>query len=243
MIIYCDMKVVEQEFAKFIGNSESNIKEYIDNAYIENLEVYLDNIEANLKGALDQTYRYTKALIGEECFNQIAYLYVRENIATSGNLDDYGQFFSQLVGRKLSDQLPYIEDIVKLEWLLQLAINEEDNDINNSDLLSHDELEKIQFRLHPAIYYFRSQYPIYDIWQLLIGEFVKEINYKAKGQNICILKRGCEPLVTNISNQEYDFIENINNKRNLLEILNIIGEQKLFEEIMAKFINDIIPVF
>jgi len=234
-------KVIEQEFAKFIGKRESNIKEYIDSAYVENLEIYLNNIEENLKGALDQTYQYTKILIGEECFNQIAYLYVRENIATSGNLDDYGKSFSQLVCRKLSNQLPYIEDIVKLEWLLQLTINEEDNNINNSDLFSNDKLEKTKFRLHSAIYYFRSKYPIYDIWQLLIGESIKEINYKAKGQNIYILKRGCKSLVTNISNQEYEFIENINKKRNLLDILNIIGDQKLFEEIMMKFINDIVP--
>lgn len=247
MIIYCttvSMKnnIIEQEFAKFLnGNTGSNIQEYIDDSFVENLSIYYNNVTENLISALTQTYQYTKILIGEECFNQIAMLYVAETPATSGNLDDYGASFDKFIQQKLAKQIPYIKDITKVEWSLQLSAYEVDNNLDNGLLLSKNELEDIKFSLHPAIYYFRSNYPIYNIWKLLTGESTEGINYKAAGQNICIVKEGCRSLVTNISNQEYAFIDNINKKKHLLDILNIIGNQEEFERILIKFMNYIIP--
>lgn len=235
---------IQKDFADYINNNNDIIKTYITTDYYQNLTIYSNNVVQNLTDILDQTYQYTKLLIGEECFSQLTELYIQEHTATSGNLDDYGENFANFINEKLSGKLPYIKDISMIEWMLQLSMNQVNNYTDNSKIMSNnaEELAQIKFKLHPATFFFQSNYAIYDIWQLVTekSNFTENINYQLKKENIAIIKQGCSPIVTPISMQEYSFLSMISDHHTLLDIFNMLEENtELFQKILLKFINHI----
>ena len=236
-----DQKKLEEEFKNYLDNKPSNIDAYIKENFSDNLSIYNNNITQNLKSVLKHTYQNTQKLIGDECFAQIATEYVFNNPATSGNLDDYGAGFCDFIYQKLSSKLPYVKDIAKIEWMLQLSMNENDNFTDNSTLLSSltpDELAELRPKLHPSVNMLKSNYPIYQIWQLLIGKSSQNINYNDGGEYICITKQSYLPSIDKISMKEYNFLEALTRNKSLLEIFEILEDD--FQIILAKFINQIL---
>ena len=112
--------------------------------------------------------------------------------SASGDLNRYGDVFFQLL-QSLPEtaELPYLADVAKLEWSVQLAENSRDHTpfpIEKLIAVAPEHYPNLQFFLNPSVYLQSSIYPIADIWQAnqRDGDGVVELH---TGKFYCLIYR------------------------------------------------------
>lgn len=139
-------------------------------------EIYRTNYLETHVAALADTYSTVLHLVGEEYFRQIACSYVRKFRSDSGDLNDYGAHFADHIASILprlpkGETLPYLSDIAALDWAWfeVLRSPKATNDwlaklsASNPELWEHT-------KATPACRWMKSEFPIYQIWQLSQGK-------------------------------------------------------------------------
>lgn len=104
----------------------------------ELLDIYRNNLYQNLTNALSVTYPKTRQKIGSKKFTQKCEKFIKENRSQSGNLDDYGEGFGDIV-----------------EWLRlrsYLALDTKVLDIKKLQKLPPEKLLNLKFKLHPSCF-------------------------------------------------------------------------------------------
>ena len=133
------------------------------------LNIYRQTIFHSLHNALSTSYPVIGKLVGAEFFRFLAKQYIQHYPSVSGDLNRYGDVFFQLL-QSLPEtaELPYLADVAKLEWSVQLAENSRDHTpfpIEKLIAVAPEHYPDLQFFLHPSVNLLSSLYPIADIWQ------------------------------------------------------------------------------
>jgi hypothetical protein len=133
------------------------------------LNIYRQTIFHSLGNALSTSYPVISKLVGAEFFRLLTKQYIQHYPSVSGDLNRYGDVFFQLL-QSLPEtaELPYLADVAKLEWSVQLAENSRDHTpfpIEKLIAVAPEHYPDLQFFLHPSVNLLSSLYPIADIWQ------------------------------------------------------------------------------
>lgn len=89
--------------------------------------VYRNNVIVSLVAALAETFPVLRRLVGDEFFDAMAALHVREHPPTSPVLADYGAGFAGwLEGFAPAQALPYLPDMARLEHARVMAFHAAD---------------------------------------------------------------------------------------------------------------------
>lgn len=135
----------------------------------QRLQVYRNNMQSALIGALRGVYPVTERLVGEEFFTAAAFAYLKGNPSHSGNIQDYGGAFPQFLGGfEPAASLPYLGDVAALEWRrLQTAVAPPHVPMDVAALAAVPaELQpELHFRHQPAARAFCSRFPVLTIWE------------------------------------------------------------------------------
>ena len=111
-------------------------------------KIYHNNFMATHTKALREIYPAVYTLIGQDCFENIAAVYIPQNLSNSYKLQDYGRKFSDFLKDFVPlASLPYLSDVAHLEWAIHEIFYEKD------DMLS-------------ATRFVSSAYPVLSIWEL-----------------------------------------------------------------------------
>jgi hypothetical protein len=133
------------------------------------ISVYRGSVYGNLTAALNDTFPVTRKLLGEKFFDAMALRYFRAHPPASPHLADLGQYFAAFVGDfpPLKD-LPYIPDMVQLEWLWHCSFHAADAvnwDAASLALLMPERQVGVRFVLQPGLYRMRTSYALDTLWQ------------------------------------------------------------------------------
>jgi hypothetical protein len=149
-------------------------------------KIYHNNFIATHFKALQIVYPSIQKLIGEECFENIAEVYISKNISDSYGLQEYGKDFSGFL--KNFDPLktlPYLSDIARLEW----AIHE------------------IYYQTETETRFVSSDYPILSIWELCREQnSEKTLDLSIGGENILISKKSQDIIFKKLNKTEEMFL-------------------------------------
>jgi len=105
--------------------------------------VYKNNHKLGLTKTLIHTYPVLYRLLGEACFRGVAGLYIHHHHSESPNLEDYGGFFPEFIRHlALIETVPYLADVVELEWAVHRVMIGPDNVEFDWQTLSSVPLEK-----------------------------------------------------------------------------------------------------
>lgn len=137
---------------------------------VRRVQVYRNNVHANLCGALEAAYPVLRRLTGEDFFRQTAKAYVKAVPSRSGDLHAYGaglaQWLAQLPGVA---ELAYLADVARLEWACHEVLHAADAPPLSLVSLASVPAERhhtLRFTLHPATALLHSAYPLLRIWQV-----------------------------------------------------------------------------
>lgn len=136
---------------------------------MKRFNVYRNTMHASLAAALAARYPVIQRLLGEDFFQAMALLFIRQQPPSSPILAQYGEHLAPfLEDFEPAQDWPYLPDMARLEWLRNLAYHAADAasaDITALAAIAPERLGDACLHLHPAAHWIASDYPILAMWQ------------------------------------------------------------------------------
>lgn len=134
------------------------------------LAAYQRGIFGNLFHALVTSYPVTCRIVGLPFFREAARNYILAYPSLSGDLNDYGgHFASFLADYPHAQELPYLADVARLEWLVQAVLYSAEAWPADLSVLAGTPPERfgeLLFDLDPCCARLDSPWPLGDIWRV-----------------------------------------------------------------------------
>ncbi len=175
------------------------------------LRVYRHHVEQSLVAALAATFSTVQAVVGEDFFRAMAKRYVAADLPRQPVLAEYGAGFPVFIaGYEPAAALPYLADVARLDWALNLAFHSPaTNHLTAADLssLPAARVAELALALAPGAAVLRSSYPIDRIWQVSQpGAADETVDLGAGGVNLLVLRREGDAAFVGLSEAEGAFL-------------------------------------
>lgn len=160
------------------------------------LAIYRNNVLANYRKALHETYPVILQLIGADCFDQAADAYARATPSLSGDLYDFGARFGDfLASDPPTRALAYLPDVARLEWLIEAsdrAPQAPPLDLARLAAVPPQRLADLCFMLEPSARLFAAPYPVLRIWQVnqTGHDGDQAVDLDSGGASLLVIRRG-----------------------------------------------------
>lgn len=132
------------------------------------LRVHANNTRLTLTDALSKTFSVVAALTGPAFFDGLAAHYIEFDPPKSAALIDWGASFADfLAGFEPAQQLPYLPDMARLEWAVNVSFHAADTPpLDGAALGAIDpaRLAESTLPLHGAAQLLKAAWPVDDIW-------------------------------------------------------------------------------
>lgn len=152
--------------------------------------IYRHNTEQNHLEALRTTYPAVSALVGDAFFEQTAARYRSTHPSRSGNLQAFGDHFSEfLTSLQNTQQLPYLSDVAQLEWLRRratLAAEAKPLTLAEVDSMLAKVDGPVRMILHPSMQRLVSPHPVLTIWQYAIHPSSEHLTLPESGERVVL---------------------------------------------------------
>jgi hypothetical protein len=133
------------------------------------LRIYRNHAFATLGAVLEGTFPVVCRLVDKRFFAYAAHEYLREHPPNSRCLVEYGADFADfLAGFEPCKDLPYLADVARFEWMLNMAATVREAaplPIEAFAAVPPEKAACLAVRLQPSVSYFASGWPIDAIWQ------------------------------------------------------------------------------
>jgi hypothetical protein len=160
--------------------------------------IHRNHAFSTLGDALQGTFPVVCRLVDKRFFAYAAHEYLREHPPHSRCLVEYGADFADfLAGFAPCKKLPYLPDVARFEWALNIAGTvREATPLEPTSLASipSQEAAYVVLRLQPSLSYVASPWPIDAIWQANREHEVPSIDLESGGSCLEIRRAG-EPVV------------------------------------------------
>lgn len=154
--------------------------------------VYRNNVYVSLIDALANRFPMAVRLVGEEFFRAMARTYVEQDPPRSPVLLRYGAGFPDFVSAfPPAAPVPYLADVMRLEWAWHAAYHAADADPLPLAELSAavERAAAARVELHPSLHVVRSPYPVITIWEIAAREGENEpARLPADGEDALVVR-------------------------------------------------------
>jgi uncharacterized protein len=168
------------------------------------MAVYRANVHANWSGALAGAYPVARRIIGEAFFDAMTRDYARAFPSTSGDLHEYGARLALfLTAYAEAQDLPYLPDVARLEWLAHRAHYA-------ADAAPFDLSRPTEVRLAPACALLESHWPLARIWEAhQEGGDPAAVDLQAGPDRVLVRRKGWRVTVSTLRPGEHRFLERL----------------------------------
>lgn len=158
-------------------------------------DVYRNNVAVSLTDALATGFPTIAKLIGEENFNAIAGIFLRQSPPASPLMMHYGAGFPDFL-RDFEPlaHLGYLGDVAELELALRHSYHAADAPPIAADALASvppEQLGEVTFAFAPAVSLLRSPWPLHAIWAFNMQNGPKP---EAVAQDVIIIRPEFDPV-------------------------------------------------
>lgn len=133
------------------------------------LDVYRNNVLSSLRSVLRDTFPAVCRLVDQRFFDYAADHFVRAQPPRQPCLDSYGQDFPDfLAAFPPCQDLVYLADVARLEWLLHSAAIAPELPPLQPTALAHVDathVSSLVLMLQPSYFYLESRWPVDRIWR------------------------------------------------------------------------------
>ncbi len=218
-------------FAEFMESGQNEkLADYCDlGTNLEFFNIYRNGYYRAAIDSLVSNYPTILALLGDDYFRSLAKHYVTEFPPCVGSLVGYGhEFASFLAEHDVSQQLPYLSDIARLDraWLnVYFAAENAPITVDEiSTLMGRvDDIAMHQLVLCTAIDIVSLDYAVTPVWQKLkeTGRLNTAIEVIKRPEYVLLWRQHSEVLIRPITSVEFNFLSGLNAGLNLEEAAEI----------------------
>jgi hypothetical protein len=186
------------------------------------LRVYRHHVFHSLTSALAATFTTVKALVGEAFFRDLARAFVASAMPTQPVLSEYGEDFAGFIGGYApAAGLPYLSDVGRLDWALNVAFHSSlEPRLAAVDLatIPVELLPTKSIALAPGAAIIRSVFPLDRIWAAARpGASDDTVDADASDACLLVLRRPDDAGFVGLSAGEASFLEALAGGRTLEE--------------------------
>lgn len=165
--------------------------------------VYRNNIFASLTATLRARFPVVERLVGEEFFAAVARVFIARHPPCSPVLLEYGAGFAGFLETfEPAEQLPYLPDVARLEWLRNVAYHATDRTpLDPAELarIPAEDLAAVSFELHPSAGLLTSPYPAVGIWETNTHDSeVRVIAADAGGEDALVVRPAFDVVIVRL---------------------------------------------
>ncbi len=139
----------------------------------DRLGIYRNTSAGVLVTALRLAFPAVRHVVGPEFFEGAARLFAAEAPPRSAWLDAYGADFPQFLAQLAqAASVPYLPDLARLEWTVNLVLHAADADaleLARLATLGDAELEDLRLAPHPAAQLLRCGFPADAVWHAVLA--------------------------------------------------------------------------
>ncbi len=168
------------------------------------MAVYRANVFGNWGAALGGAYPVVRRIVGAQFFDAMARDYARAHPSQSGDLHEYGaQLAGFLEAYAHTQDLPYLPDVARLEWLAHRACYA-------ADTAPFDFSRPTEVRLAPACALLESEWPLTRIWAAhQEGGEPESVDLGAGPDRVLVHRPGWRVEVCSLRPGDYRFLQRL----------------------------------
>jgi hypothetical protein len=133
------------------------------------VQVYRNHVLTSLTDALETTFPVVCRLVDRRFFGFAADRYIRRSPPAGPCLFEYGETFPEfLASFPPCAGHPYLADVARLEWAMNVALHAEDVLAIAPDALGRvppEDVGRLRFHIDPSASWLRSPWPVDRIWR------------------------------------------------------------------------------
>ena len=178
------------------------------------LGIHRHHVLDSLASALAATFPTVQAVVGVDYFRGLARAFIGGSLPVQPVLTEYGADFPAFVaGHYVSRGLPYLADVARLDWALNLAFHAPAGDrLVAADLATvpADRLPALRLALAPGTALVGSPYPLDRIWRAAQpGAPADPVDLASGGVHLLVLRRPDDTAFVALSAGEATFARGI----------------------------------
>ncbi|MGC1889917.1 MAG: DNA-binding domain-containing protein, partial [Stellaceae bacterium] len=152
------------------------------------VRIYRNHAFATLGAVLEGTFPVVCRLVDKRFFAYAAHEYLREHPPHSRCLVEYGAEFADfLAGLEACNDLPYLADVARFEWALNVAATVREAcplKIEALAGIAPEGASLLKISLQPSVSYFASGWPIDAIWLANQRKEVRPVDLTSGGTTV-----------------------------------------------------------
>ncbi|WP_064601545.1 HvfC/BufC N-terminal domain-containing protein [Photobacterium sp. J15] len=179
------LRRLQQDFAAALHYQPSPVTDEITDGQFQAeqlIQIYRNNFIISLSEILEVVYPSVKAVVGEECFSQLARQHVLTCPLQQGDVSHYGEGLCDTIESQpeLSAAVPYLADLARLEWSLDLASRapaiEPSFPFHKLTQITEANLPTLKLVVPEPTYVLDSRYPVASLWQMITDDQIEPID-------------------------------------------------------------------
>lgn len=209
---------LQQSLLQAIYHRHDDVEQLLDGQRYtaeQQMNIYRNSIFGGLLKSLTEIYPVTRRLVGEDFFDALCQRYIARIPSTKPDINDYGQSLAEFTANfPPAMSLPYLVDVMQLEWAWHWALQCKDTPIGDLHTLldmDAETLSNITLVLPDSATLIRSAFPVLTIWQAnqpaQNGNAL--IDLTMGGQNILVWRHKVELRMDPLEVAETDFVHAI----------------------------------
>jgi hypothetical protein len=177
----------------------------------QRLRIHRHHVLESLGSALAATFPTVEAVVGAAFFRGLARAFIGRSLPSQPVLAEYGAGFPAFVaGHDAARDLPYLADVARLDWALNLAFHAPAGGrLAATDLapLPADQLPALRLRLAPGTVVVCSPFPLDRIWAASQPEAAADpVDLASGGVRLLVLRRPDDAAFVSLSAGEAAFV-------------------------------------
>jgi hypothetical protein len=186
------------------------------------LRIHRHHMLDSLAAALAATFPTVQAVVGADFFRGLARAFIGQSLPSQPVLAEYGAGFPAFIaGHDAARDLPYLPDVARLDWALNLAFHAPAGGrLAAADLaaMPADRLPLLRLSLAPGTVLVSSPYPLDRIWAASQpGAAADPVDLAAGGVSLLVLRRPEDAAFVRLSAGETAFVAGLGDRLSLEE--------------------------
>ena len=176
------------------------------------ISVYLGNVHGNCAKALAAAYPMVRKIVGEAFFDGLAHAYALAHPSASGDLNEFGAQLTVFVaGWPHTQDLPYLPDVARMEWLAHCAYYAPDftpPDLAKLAAIPEEHHAALPLSRAPGSALLVSEWPLARLWAVHQEDYVgdTDIHVQRGFDRVLILRPRWRVEVRAVAPGDYRFL-------------------------------------